>query len=263
MRITDIQTFCLHDGPGIRTVIFFAGCPLACPWCHNPEARVGGTRLVYDAERCIGCLRCAPACPQGAHAVRDGVHTLVRADCTACLACTAACPAGALTPNARPLTEEELFAVAERQARLCGKDGGITLSGGEPLLYGEELLPLIPRLGVHVAIETSGYADADLFRRVVSAVNYVMLDIKLADDAAHRRYTGVSNRPILENLAILREVGTPFMLRTPLIPGVSDTEENLAAIRAIVGGDPWEALPYNPLAKKKHERLGLPYPDLR
>ena len=263
MRITDVQSFCLHDGPGIRTVIFLAGCPLACPWCHNPEAREAATRLIYDAEKCIGCLRCLPACPQGAHVVREGGHTLLRGECTTCLTCTAVCPAGALAPTVRTLSEEELFALAERQARLCGEEGGITFSGGEPLLYGEELLRLIPRLGVHVAIETSGYAAPELFRRVASAVDYVMLDVKLADDTLHRRYTGVSNRPILENLAILREVGTPFMLRTPLIPGITDTEENLAAVHAIVGSDPWERLPYNAMAKKKHERLGLVYPNLR
>ena len=259
MQITDIQGLCLHDGPGIRTVVFLAGCPLSCPWCHNPEAREGRPLLAYDDVKCIGCLRCAAVCPHGVHRAEEGIHLLHRTPCTACGACAAVCPSGALSIPRRTLSEEELFAVAERQRRLGGKDGGITFSGGEPLLYAEELIALIPRLGIHTAIETSGYADGELFRRLLAVTDYVMLDLKLADDALHRRYTGVSNERILENLAILRASGRPFLLRTPLIPGITDTEENLAAIGAIVGSDPWECLPYHGAAAAKHARLGLPY----
>ena len=263
MRITDIQSFCLHDGPGIRTTVFLAGCPLSCPWCHNPEAREGHPRLAYDGEKCIGCGRCANACLHGVHQIAGGAHSLRRDACTACGACATLCPTGAATIPMRELTTPELFAIAERQRRLCGEDGGITFSGGEPLLYTDELVALIPQLGVHVAIETCGYADGDRFERLVSAADYVMMDLKLADDAEHRRYTGVSNHPILENLARLRASGKPFLLRTPLIPGITDTEENLARIEAIVGRDPWERLPYNPMAKAKHARLGLLYPAFR
>ena len=258
-KIFDIKHFSVHDGPGIRTTVFFKGCPLRCLWCHNPESLSALTQLAFSEKKCTLCGRCAAVCPRGVHRAEEGIHLLHRTPCTACGACAAVCPSGALSIPRRTLSEEELFAVAERQRRLGGKDGGITFSGGEPLLYAEELIALIPRLGIHTAIETSGYADGELFRRLLAVTDYVMLDLKLADDALHRRYTGVSNERILENLAILRASGRPFLLRTPLIPGITDTEENLAAIGAIVGSDPWECLPYHGAAAAKHARLGLPY----
>ena len=257
MRVTAIQSLSAHDGPGLRTVIFLAGCPLACPWCHNPEAREAGVRLSYHEALCISCGACASVCKSGAHRVTEGRHTLERTACRGAGDCVAVCPTGALSLTSRPLTEGELFTLSERERRLGG--GGLTFSGGEPLLYIDALEKILPRLAVHTAIETCGYADEATFLRALSLFDYVMMDIKLASDALHRRYTGKSNAPILKNLELLRKSGRPFLLRTPLIPGITDTEENLAAIADIVGGDPWERLPYNSAAREKHERLGLRY----
>ncbi len=258
LKITHIQTFSLHDGPGIRTTVFLAGCPLSCVWCHNPEARSAKPVLLFDERKCTNCRVCA-ACPAGAHTFGDG-HRIDRSACRMCGTCIENCPGGALSRSVRTLTMEEYLRVAGTQARVIGEDGGITFSGGEPLAQGRELLGFLEETSVHRAVETCGYAEEELFREVVRRCDYVMFDLKLADDALHRKYTGVSNVPILKNLEILRKSGKEFLLRTPLIPGITDTAENLAAIERIAGGDTWEKLPYNPLAPVQYERMGEPYP---
>lgn len=257
LKICNIQDFSLHDGPGIRTTIFLAGCPLRCVWCHNPETQDKKPVLVYEAQACIHCGQCT-ICPNGVHRFSPE-HTLQREHCHLCEQCVAACPTGALTVSQKELSDREFVALAEKQKRLAGNGGGITFSGGEPLMQGKALLRLMEMTDVHIAIETCGYADEDLFLAVVRRADYVMFDLKLADDQQHRQYTGVSNRLILRNLEQLRNSGTPFVLRTPLIPGITDTEDNLQAISRIVGKDPWEKLPYNSLTPAKYAKIGKPY----
>lgn len=257
LRISSVQTYTLHDGPGIRTTLFLSGCPLRCSWCHNPETQSTVPIPVFDRARCIGCGLCA-VCPNGAHSFENG-HAIDRRKCTGCGKCVAACPAKALSLSSRDMTDEEFREIVARQKRVMGDIGGITFSGGEPLLQGEEVIRLVKGLGVHTAIETCGHAAEELFRGVIESVDYVMFDIKLADSDRHRRYTGVGNETILRNLEILRQSGKPFLLRTPMIPGITDTEENLNAVRGIVGDDPWEKLPFNPLTGAKYERIGLEY----
>ena len=258
LKITNIQDFTLHDGPGIRCTIFLAGCPLRCAWCHNPETQSAKPVLVYHQKQCIGCGTCQ-SCAAGVHRFVPE-HILLRENCTLCGACVAACPAEALEFSVRELSDEEFFRLVQRQKRLSGESGGITFSGGEPLMQGETLLRLMDSAKIHTAIETCGYAEEALFLEVVRKADYVMFDLKLADDRLHKQYTGVSNQPILRNLELLRSSGTPFLLRTPLIPGITDTEENLKGIAELVGKDPWETLPYNTLTPAKYEKLGMAYP---
>ncbi|MBO5370303.1 MAG: glycyl-radical enzyme activating protein [Clostridia bacterium] len=255
LKITDIQTFCLHDGPGVRTTIFLAGCPLSCVWCHNPEARAYHPILVFDEKKCTYCGACS-MCP--CHDFTHG-HTINRDACTLCGKCVENCKSGALSISQRSLFYEEYALLVDRQSRLTGELGGITFSGGEPLSQGKELIKFLDATPIHKAIETCGYADGELFSEVIKRTDLVMFDLKLADDTLHRKYTGVSNALILENLKRLRKSGKPFLLRTPLIPGITDTEENLMQIQQIVDGDPWEKLPYNPLTSVKYERIGMKY----
>lgn len=254
LDITNIQTFSIHDGSGIRTTLFLAGCPLKCVWCHNPETQTGKATLVFEEAKCTLCRRCAD-CPQTVHRFGDK-HEINREACVLCGACIKNCPNGALSLSQRELTEDEYIKIVSRQQRIVGDGGGITFSGGEPLYQGERFLHFLALTHIHKAVETCGFANEDVFCKMLELADYVMFDLKLADPELHRQYTGVSNDKILKNLDHLRQSGRKFILRTPLIPGITDGEENLAAIRKIVKDDPWETLPYNPLTESKYERIG-------
>jgi len=254
LDITNIQTFSIHDGPGIRTTLFLAGCPLKCAWCHNPETQNGKPVLAFEGAKCTLCGRCA-ACPRMVHTFEQG-HKINRDNCILCGECIKNCPADALSSSQRALTEEEYIKVARRQERIVGDGGGITFSGGEPLYQGERFLHFLSLYPIHRAVETCGFAPEDTFCKMLELADFVMFDVKLADSGRHRKYTGVPNEQILKNLDNLRQSGKRFILRTPLIPGITDTEENLAAIREIVKDDHWETLSYNPLTESKYRRIG-------
>ena len=251
--IFDIKEMAVHDGPGLRTTVFLKGCPLRCAWCHNPEGLSMERQLYVRQNGCTGCGLCRQGCEHP--------------DCQPFGRCLHVCPQGLITVTGREMSAEQL---ARRILRGAAMADGVTFSGGEPLLQGEFVLAVVGELSrlcreanrtkIHCAIETSGYGDSGLFRRVISAMDFVYMDLKLADDGLHRKYTGVSNQRILENLEILRASGVPCTLRTPLIPGITDGMENVEAIRRLAGELPVEFLDYNPLAGAKYAALGMKFP---
>lgn len=245
--IFDIKEMAVHDGPGLRTTVFFKGCPLRCRWCHNPEGLNFVPQLMFRSARCRGCGNCRKECnhPQ----------------CQSFGRCIQACPENCLSITGRQVSAADLARELRQSAEVLGSSfGGFTVSGGEPLAQKDFLLALLEELKEFpLCIETSGYADPEVFRQVLDRLSFVIMDIKLADPVAHKTYTGVSNEKILENLRILQVSGKLHLIRTPLIPGITDSEENLAAIQALIGNSPWEKLPYNVLAGAKYKMLDMEY----
>lgn len=246
--IFDIREFTVHDGPGPRITVFLKGCPLRCRWCHNPEGLSAARQLVYKKNFCTHCGACKKPCNHP--------------ECRPFGRCVHACANGCLSIAGEELAPEQLAGRLRKRGEILKRmGGGITLSGGEPLLQADFVLEVTRQLGdFHKAIQTSGYASPEDYRKVIGSVDYVMQDIKLADPQAHIRYTGVSNERILENIAWLKASGKEFVFRVPLIPGITDTEENLRAVSQIAGGFRTELLPYNSLAGAKYPMLGMEYP---
>ena len=251
--VFDIKEFSVFDGPGIRQTVFLKGCPLRCSWCHNPEGLSARPQIMVSPSACTHCGRCREVCPGGT--------------CSVCGKCVMACPANVRRIAGDVMSAEELARIILKDAdyyRSCG--GGVTFSGGEPLMQSAFLLEVIHLLpDVHCAVETSGYAEPEIFESVLRNVQYVMMDLKLMDEEAHRKYTGVSNARILHNARTLIASGKPCRIRIPLIPGVSDTEENLsrtAAFIASCGKAPVELLPYHKTAGAKYEMVGSVYQPL-
>jgi len=253
--VFDIEEFAVFDGPGIRSAVFLKGCPLRCMWCHNPEGLSPQPQRVVTRALCVGCGACEAACPSPGH-------------CTACGACVFVCPQGCLRIAGKEMDAEEVAGRVRRHEKLFAMNGGgVTFSGGEPLLQPDFVLAvrgLLP--GLHACLETSGYAPPETFARVARAMELVLFDIKLVDPTQHRRYTSTDNAPILKNLQWLKDSGIPFRARVPLIPTVTDTAQNLAATAALLTGakalEKVELMRYNRAAGAKYAGVGLAYaPD--
>lgn len=267
--IFDIKRFAIHDGPGIRTTVFFKGCPLRCVWCHNPEGLEKGKDIWVKAERCIGCASCVEVCSYGALYLSDNVMSIQKDRCTFCNKCTIVCPtlaiqridcAVSVCSLVEDLLKDKLFADVSK--------GGVTLSGGEPLAQPEFVCELLTRLkehGVHTCIETSLAAPLDIVMSVASRVDLMMVDLKLMDSIEHKRYIGIPNTDIMNNFRALSEKFTNIEVRVPLVPGITATKKNLVTIRDFVNDCtpdiPIELLNYNPLAPNKYRLLGLEYFD--
>jgi pyruvate formate lyase activating enzyme len=271
--ILHLQRLSTEDGPGLRTTVFFKGCPLRCAWCHNPESISSAGQLQWLENRCIGCDTCLQTCPH--HALSRSAAGLVidRVCCQACGKCAEACPANALELLGRRVGVEELVAeLAKDRAFFVQSGGGVTLSGGEPTLqagFAARLLEALQEQGIPTAVDTCGLCATQTLERLVALSDVVLYDVKLVDPARHAHFTGRPNRVILDNLRWLgdhlrtRAPATVLWVRTPLIPGATATAENVAAVGAFLTahvGDVlqrWELCTFNNLCRDKYRRLGM------
>lgn len=265
MSIADVQRFSLHDGPGIRTTVFLKGCNLRCRWCHNPESLRPEPQVQFTAARCIGCGACLRACPAGAHRLVDGRHELDRSACRACGACAAGCYTRALLLIGGQWTPES--AMEQVLADLpfyAASGGGMTLSGGEPLAQPELTRRLLERAkaaGVHTAIETNLAYPWPRLAELLCLLDLVMADVKMMDEAAHRRWTGDGNAEVLANVRRLAEQAVPVIIRTPVIVGVNAEPAAIGAVADLLRDMPnllyYELLAHHPLGQGKYESLGM------
>ncbi len=262
--VFDLDTFAVHDGPGIRLAVYLKGCPLACRWCHSPESQSPRPELILVRHRCAACGRCVAACPRGAQHLAGAERRIDRSLCQACGRCAAACPQGALAIKGHRVTAGQVVARALRlRPFFRHSGGGITLTGGEVALqprFAAAVLEGCRAAGIHTAVETCGHSPWPALRRILAHADLVLYDLKLIDDGAHRRWVGTSNRRILANAA--RLAGNQVQVRVPLIPGLTDGDGNLQGIFSFMRqtGLPSVALlPYNPAAAAKYEWLDRPY----
>lgn len=266
--VFDIKRFSIHDGPGIRTTVFLKGCPLHCPWCHNPESQDMEPGVMLRPSRCIACGACVEVCPE--HAIskdEDGVIVTDPRLCRRCGTCTDECFAEARERVGREMTVEEIVSDVGRDTDFYEESGGgVTLSGGEPLMqkaFSAELLEALQRRGIHTAVDTSGAVSWSAFEAVRLHTDLFLFDIKHMDPDRHREATGAGNRRILENLEKLSALGHDIVLRFAVIPGINDGEENLRRTGAFAAGlpvrHPLSLLPYHAAASDKYKRLGQSY----
>ena len=266
--IFNIQKFCLHDGPGVRTTVFLKGCPLRCPWCHNPESRSPAPEILFNESKCAGCGACAKACPAGAVALREGRPATDRTKCTGCGACAAACLPGARALAGERADPDALMRRIERARPFFEPSGGgVTFSGGEPMLYPGFLFEMASRCkakGIPVAVDTSGCVPRAHFEALRGLVDCYLYDIRTADPVRHRELIGAELGPIAGNLRALCESGETVLLRLPLIAGLNDADDDARAVLALLGGLPVRRihlLPYHDIGRGKYRRLGREYDE--
>lgn len=263
--VTDIQRFSLSDGKGIRTTVFLKGCNMKCSWCHNPETISAQSQLMYYENNCIGCGKCFLVCPQKAHKMVDGKHVIDRRLCVNCGKCIDKCYADALVKcGVLMSTDDVMKQVRQDKAYYDASHGGVTISGGEVLCnskFAEELTDKCHEEEIEVAIETNLSFPMELSERLLKKVDFIMCDIKIYNDEIHKQYTGISNKLILENVKKIDALNKPIIVRTPLIPGATDTEENISAIAEYIKDlknlQRYELLNFNPLGEGKYKGLNM------
>jgi pyruvate formate lyase activating enzyme len=272
-RILHLQRLSTEDGPGIRTTVFFKGCPLHCDWCHNPESISGRAETQWFSTRCLGCETCVNACPNSCLAMTADGLRIDRENCGACGTCAEACPSGALEFLGRTVTVAELLGELTKDRVYYEKSGGgVTLSGGEPTFqsdFAEALLKGLKEQGIATALDTCGLTATSVLDRLLPYTDLVLFDLKLKDSTLHQEFTGQPNERILQNLLYIREwirqsdQIVRLWIRTPLIPGATTDPENLAGIgrylvKALDGTvSRWELCAFNNLCRDQYARLGL------
>ncbi|MCD6598740.1 MAG: glycyl-radical enzyme activating protein [Bacteroidales bacterium] len=266
--IFDIKRYAINDGPGIRITIFLKGCPLSCDWCHNPESQAPGVQKMYTNSKCIGCGECVKACEQNACTLTpNGIVTDPDA-CILCGKCAEVCPTKATEMSGELLTVNEIMTKIEKErAFIDQSNGGVTFSGGEPLMYSDFLISLLDACGekgIHRVVDTTGFAKSSTLLEVAKRTDLFLYDLKMMDDKKHKKYTGVSNKIILENLQILAETGASINIRIPLIKGVNDDDENIEQtaifVKALAGEKKnINLLPYHNIASSKYKKLAMEF----
>ena len=263
--IFDIKKYAIHDGPGIRSTVFFKGCPLACRWCHNPEGINVASQRIYRRERCIGCGECIRICPHEAMIQTAEGIVWNSAKCDLCQTCADHCPAEAIEFVGRKVAVDEVMREIVKDIAFYDESGGgITLSGGEPLMQPDFLLELLDACAetdLHRTVDTTGYAASELLLQVAQKTDLFLYDLKLMDDARHRDFTGVSNERILNNLKLLAQMGARIQVRVPIIPGINSDFENIDRtaefVSDLAGVEQIAILPFHNSARGKYGRLGM------
>lgn len=259
----DLKRMAVHDGPGIRTTLFLKGCSLRCIWCHNPEGISPRPELAYYAHKCIDCGQCVPVCPQKAHIMTETGHCIDRKLCIPCGACVTACLGDALKSYGQSITVKDALLLVMEDRIFYGNTGGVTLSGGEPLLQKEfvlEFLKAAKAEGLHTAVDTCGHVPWSSYETILPYTDIFLYDIKHINPEQHQKLTGHTNKLILQNLQKLSDAGARIEVRMPLVPGCNDDEKTLRGIGEFLGKlsiDKIRVLPYHALARSKYSALDL------
>ena len=271
MLVFDIKRYSINDGPGVRITIFMKGCPLSCVWCHNPEGVSPQKEKLYTKKKCIGCQTCVHNCPQNALSLTpDGIVT-DPTRCIMCGKCAEVCPTTAMEISGKDYTDDELMKEIDKETLVMDEShGGVTFCGGEPMMHPDELLSMLRRCGereIHRCVDTTLLASPEKIKEVMGECELFLVDLKQMDSEKHRKYCGVPNELILQNLKMIAEAGADFWIRIPLIDSVNADEENILKSADFLASLPWKSrhlnlLPYHDIGKGKHEKLGTIYNPL-